>query len=80
MESETRQIFANMRHLLESNSASMADIVKLNVFVYDMLEFENMNRVFREVFPDDPPARTTCGVQLSLGAKVEIEAIALIGT
>lgn len=79
VESETRQIFANMAHLLESNGSSLARVVKLNVFLYDMLEYENVNRVCRECFPADPPARTVCGVRLSLGAKVEIEAIALAG-
>jgi 2-iminobutanoate/2-iminopropanoate deaminase len=75
--SETRQILENMSHLLGSNGASLDQVVKVNVFLHDMLEFESMNRVFREFFPNDPPARTTCGVQLSLGAKVEIECIAL---
>ncbi len=79
VESETRQIFENMRHLLESNGATLADVVKVNVFIHDMLEFESMNRVFREFFPENPPARTSCGVQLSLGAKIEIEAVALVG-
>ena len=36
-----------------------------------------MNRVFREFFSEDPPARTTCGVQLGMGVKVEIECIAV---
>lgn len=75
--SETRQILENMRHLLESNGASLAQVVKVNVFIHDMLEFDSMNRVFREFFPKDPPARTTCGVQLSMGVKVEIECIAV---
>ena len=42
-----------------------------------MLEFDNMNRVYQQFFPQDPPARTTCSVQLSAGMKVEIECIAL---
>jgi len=50
---------------------------KINVLLYDMLEFDNMNRVYREFFPKDPPARTTCGVQMAGGLKVEIECIAL---
>jgi reactive intermediate/imine deaminase len=78
VESETRQILANMAHLLESNGAGLADVVKVNVFLHDMLEYENMNRVFREAFPVDPPARTVCGVRLSLGAKIEIEAVAVV--
>ena len=75
--SETRQILENMSHLLVSNGTSLDRVVKVNVFIHDMLELENVNRVFRDFFPDDPPARTTCGVQLSLGAKVEIECVAL---
>ena len=53
--------------------------MKINILLYDMLEFDNMNRVYQEFFPKDPPARTTCGVQLSAGMKIEIECIALAG-
>ena len=75
--SETRHILTNMRHMLESAGSSMQKVVKINVLLYDMLEFDNMNRVYREFFPTDPPARTTCGVQMAGGLKVEIECIAL---
>jgi enamine deaminase RidA (YjgF/YER057c/UK114 family) len=40
-------------------------------------EYENMNSVYREFFPADPPARTVCGVKLIGGHKVEIDCIAL---
>jgi 2-iminobutanoate/2-iminopropanoate deaminase len=76
---ETRQTLSNMRHMLESAGSSMDRVVKINVLLYDMLEFENMNAVYRQFFPKDPPARTTCGVQMSFGMKVEIECIALTG-
>ena len=76
---ETRQTLANMRHLLESAGSSLERVVKVNILLYDMLEFDNMNRVYREFFPKDAPARTTCGVQLSAGMKIEIECIALAG-
>jgi len=79
MAHETRQTLANMRHLLESAGSSLERVVKINILLYDMLEFDNMNRVYREFFPKDPPARTTCGVQLSAGMKIEIECIALAG-
>ena len=79
MAHETRQTLANMRHLLESAGSSLERVVKINILLYDMLEFENMNRVYRDFFPKDPPARTTCGVQLSAGMKIEIECIALAG-
>jgi enamine deaminase RidA (YjgF/YER057c/UK114 family) len=42
-----------------------------------MLEYENMNSVYREFFPVDPPARTVCGARLIGGHKVEIECVAL---
>lgn len=75
--SETRHILSNMKHMLESAGSSLEKVVKINVLLYDMLEFDNMNRVYREFFPKDPPARTTCGVQLAGGLKVEIECIAI---
>lgn len=77
MAHETRQTLANMRHLLESAGSSLERVLKINVLLYDMLEFDNMNQVYRQFFPNDPPARTTCGVQLSAGMKIEIECIAL---
>ena len=75
--SETRQILSNMQHLLESGGSSMSKVMKVNVLLYDLLEFDNMNRVYKEFFQNEPPARTTCGVQLAFGFKIEIEAIAL---
>ena len=79
MAHETRQTLENMRHLLESAGSSLERVVKVNVLIYDMLEFENMNRVYRQFFPAAAPARTVCGVQLSAGMKIEIECIALAG-
>jgi 2-iminobutanoate/2-iminopropanoate deaminase len=75
--SETRQILANMAQLLEAAGSSLAKVVKVNVLIYSMLEYENMNSVYREFFAADPPARTVCGVKLVGGHKVEIECIAL---
>jgi 2-iminobutanoate/2-iminopropanoate deaminase len=77
MAQETRQIMTNMKHMLESAGSSLEKIVKVNAFVYDMLEYDNFNNAYREFFPDAPPARTVCGVQLSGGCKVEIECVAL---
>ena len=74
---ETRQILTNMAQLLEAAGSSLAKIVKINVLIYSMLEYENMNSVYREFFPADPPARTVCGVQLIGGQKVEIDCVAL---
>src|SRR3954470_15567577 len=74
---ETRQILTNMAHLLDRTGSSLAKVVKTNVLIYSMLEYENMNSVYREFFPTDPPARTVCGAGLLGGHKVEIECVAL---
>ena len=74
---ETRQILTNMGELLEAAGSSLAKVVKVNALIYSMLESENMNSVYREFFPVDPPARTVCGAGLIGGHKVEIECVAL---
>jgi 2-iminobutanoate/2-iminopropanoate deaminase len=51
---ETRQIFNNMREVLEAAGSSLAKIVKVNVLIYSMLEYDNMNSVYREFFPTEP--------------------------
>jgi 2-iminobutanoate/2-iminopropanoate deaminase len=75
---ETTQILENMKHLLESGNSSLKSVIKVTVFIYDMLEFQNVNEVFKKFFPENPPARTVCGAQLSFGLKVEIECIAAV--
>jgi len=74
---ETPQILTNMGELLEAAGSSLAKVVKVNALIYSMLECENMNSVYREFFPLDPPARTVCGAGLIGGHKVEIECVAL---
>src|SRR6516162_9561717 len=74
---ETRQILTNMGELLEASGSSLAKVVKVNVLIYSMLEYENMNSAYREFFPVDPPARTVCGAGLIGSHKVEIECVAL---
>ena len=54
-------------------------IVKINVVLADIRHYDEMNRVWREFFSTEPPARTTCALQLSNGNGVEIECIALSG-
>jgi 2-iminobutanoate/2-iminopropanoate deaminase len=72
-------VLSNMRSLLESNGASLGDIVRLNITLADLLHAEDMWRVFRKFFPRDPPAATLMGMQLSFGNGVEIECIAYVG-
>ncbi len=74
---ETRQILTNIAHLLDMAGSSLDKVVKVNALIYSMLEYENMNSVYREFFSAGPPARTVCGAGLVGGHKVEIECVAL---
>lgn len=74
---QAQQIFLNFRVLLEDMDLTFADVVKVNVFLTDMADFEEMNRVYAEHFAGPCPARTTVAVkQLPLNAVIEIEMIA----
>ena len=77
---QTIQTLANVQAVLEEGGATWDDVVKCNVYLKDMADFQIMNEEFAKVFPNDPPARTT--VQTPLAEEtmlVEIEAIAYIG-
>lgn len=76
---EARMALSAMKDMLEAHGSSMASVVKLHVFLYSMLELDNINKVCRDFFPGEPPARTACGVTLIDGAKVEFDCVALAG-
>ena len=76
---ETTQTLRNMEAILKECGASLADLVKVNVFLSDMKTFPEMNAAYMEVVgaAGDPPARITVGrTELALGAAVEIDGIA----
>lgn len=77
IEAETRQVLENLRNVLRAAGADMEDVVKCTVFLADIADFQAMNRVYREFFPQDPPARSTVATGLVAGARVEIECIAV---
>ena len=71
------QALANGAALLESEGASITDIVKATVYLTDMAEFAVVNEVWVSFFGDHRPARTAIGVAaLPLGATVEVEFLA----
>ena len=78
---ETTQALANLAGLLESEGASLDDIVKTTVFLTNMDDFATMNEAYVAALGDHRPARSTIGVAaLPLaGAAVEIEAWARKG-
>jgi 2-iminobutanoate/2-iminopropanoate deaminase len=77
---ETRQVCENLKAVLEAAGSSLDRVVKVTIYMVDLGELMEMNRVFGEYFPQDPPARTTFECRaLVAGARVEIEAIAMTG-
>ena len=78
VESQTRQVFRNMKAILEAGGSDLSRVLRCGVFLVDLRDFEKMNRVYAEVFGEHRPARTTVQVA-SLpdpGLRVEIDAIA----
>jgi 2-iminobutanoate/2-iminopropanoate deaminase len=74
---QTTQTIRNIEAILEASGASLDDIVKVNVYVSDMSKFSEMNDAYLEIFEGSPPARITVGgVDLALGAAVEIDCVA----
>ena len=79
IENETRQIFKNMKGVLESNESSLSNIVKCTVMMGDIGEWPKFNQVYVTYFPDDKPARSSFGANgLALGASVEMECWAVV--
>jgi 2-iminobutanoate/2-iminopropanoate deaminase len=77
LEPQLRQLMANLRGVLETQGATLEDVVKTTVFLVDMADFPEMNRIYLEEFGDHRPARSSIGVAaLPLGAVVEVEAVA----
>lgn len=78
LEAETRQLFSNLKLVLGAHGLSLSDIVRVTVMLADMGEWQRFNAVYLEFFPDASPARAAFGTTgLALGARVEVEAVAV---
>jgi 2-iminobutanoate/2-iminopropanoate deaminase len=75
--SETQRVFENLKAILESAGSSLARVVKCNVYLKDINDFQAMNEVYASYFEPPYPARTTIQAgALPAGIAVEIECIA----
>jgi reactive intermediate/imine deaminase len=78
---QTAQTLCNLETVLEADGLGLEDVVKCTVFLVDMADYAAMNEAYRAVWPGPPPARSTmAGSGLALGARVEIECIAYVGS
>jgi reactive intermediate/imine deaminase len=79
IEAETKQTLENIRATLERNGSDLDHVVKCTVFMADIQEWPRMNEVYKKYFLKHFPARSAvAGSGLALGARVEIECIAVI--
>lgn len=75
---QTRQVFENIRAILQAAGSDLSHVLRCGVFLVDLRDFAEMNRVYEEVFGGHKPARTTVQVAAlpDKGLRVEIDAIA----
>lgn len=79
VEAETRQTLDNIAQVLSLTGSSMDRVVKCSAFLADMKEWPAVNEVYKTYFPANKPARSALGATgLALGARVEIECIAVM--
>ena len=79
IQAQTRQVFENLKAILEAAGSSLDKVIKVNVYLTDIGDFAAMNEVYASFFGAEPPARTTVQVaKLPMGLIVEIEATALV--
>ncbi len=75
---QTKQVFANLKAVLEEAGSSLDKVVKVMAFVADINDFATVNEIYAEAFGSHKPARSLVAAKtLPKNALVEIEVIAL---
>lgn len=75
---ETRLCLDNVKAVLAAGEASLENVIKVTVFVKNIEDFDEINKVYAEYFTDHKPARSLIEAsKLPKGANIEIEAIAI---
>lgn len=76
---ETERVVANLRAVLAAAGASFDHVVRTTIYLTDMTDFATVNEIYGAALSAPFPARATVGVaSLPRGAKVEIDAIAIL--
>jgi len=79
MEAQIRRVFDNLAAVAEAAGGSLADLVKLNVYLTDLGHFPLVNKIMASYFSEPYPARAAVGVAaLPKGAAVEMEGILVL--
>ena len=75
--SEAHRAFGNLKLVLEAAGSSLERLVQVHAMIYDRIEYDALNRVYRQYVPKGPPARTVWSVRIVDAFKVQLDAIAL---
>lgn len=79
MDAQIEQVFENLKAVAEAAGGTLADVVKLNVFLTDLEHFARVNEFMARYFQAPYPARAVVGVaSLPRGAAVEMDAIMVL--
>jgi 2-iminobutanoate/2-iminopropanoate deaminase len=74
--SEAHVVFGNLKLLLEAAGSSLDRLVQVHALIYDSIEYDVLNRVYRQYVANGPPARTVWDARIEAGFKVQLDAIA----
>lgn len=76
IESQIQQVFLNLKAVAVASGGDLADIVKLNIYLTDLVHFARLNEIMASYFSQPYPARAAVGVAaLPRGALVEMDAV-----
>ncbi|TCS72679.1 reactive intermediate/imine deaminase [Sulfuritortus calidifontis] len=79
IEAQIHRVFQNLKAVAEAAGGSLADVVKLNVFLTDLSHFARVNEIMAQYFSEPYPARAAVGVkELPRGALVEADAVMVL--
>ena len=79
-EAQTVRVFENLKAVAEAAGGSLADAVKLNIYLTDLANFAKVNTTMAQYFSEPFPARAAVGVkELPRGALVEADAVMFVG-
>jgi reactive intermediate/imine deaminase len=79
IEQQIRQVFDNLQAVARAAGGSLADVVKLNVFLTDLSHFPAVNQVMVDYFSQPYPARAAIGVAaLPKDAEIEMDAVLIV--
>lgn len=80
IEEQAHQVFKNMKAVCEEAAGTLADIVKLNLYLTDLSHFGRVNAVMEQYFQPPYPARAAVGVkELPRGSQLEAEGVMVLG-